>query len=82
MVHKQMLEVLTGLGLKRIESVGKEFDPNFHEAIAYAKEPGKDQEILDEVEAGYMLGENLLRAAKVRVRVAEEAESKDEEAES
>lgn len=72
MVLKQFSEILKGQGLVRIETVGKLFDAHRHEAIGYVKEKGRDHEILDEIESGYFLGEKLLRAAKVRVRVNED----------
>lgn len=72
MVVKQFAEVLKSQGLVRVESLGKQFDPHQHEAIGYVKEKGKDHEIIDEIEAGYFLGDKLLRAAKVRVRVNED----------
>ena len=71
MVVKQFGEILKSHGLVRIETAGKIFDPHLHESIGFVKEPGRDHEIVDEIEAGYLLGEKLLRAAKVRVRISE-----------
>ena len=68
MVSKQLLDVLKQNGLTQVESVGKIFDPNFHEAVAQAPAPGKaDQEIITEYQRGYMLNGRLLRAPKVVV---------------
>jgi molecular chaperone GrpE len=53
-------------GVKRIETVGKQFDPHRHEAVG-VKDSGKDNEVLEEMQAGYMLGETVLRHAKVIV---------------
>lgn len=72
MVLKQFAEIFKNQGLVRVESVGKQFDPHVHEAVGYVKEKGRDHEILDEIEAGYLLGGKLLRAAKVRVRISDE----------
>ncbi len=69
---KQFEEILKSHGLVRIETKGKIFDPHVHEAVGYVKEKGCDHEVLEEVEAGYFLGDKLLRAAKVRVRLSEE----------
>ena len=74
-VLKQFSEILKNQGLIRIETVGKIFDPHVHESIGYVKEKGRDHEILDEIESGYFLGEKLLRAAKVRVRISEDLPS-------
>jgi molecular chaperone GrpE len=68
MVRKQFLDVLKSNGLELIESVGKTFDPNFHEAMAQQPAEGKeDDEILIEYQRGYILNGRLLRAAKVIV---------------
>jgi molecular chaperone GrpE len=55
-------------GVKRIEAEGKEFDPNFHEAISH--EPNEEVEsghVIAVVQNGYMLGERVVRPALVRV---------------
>lgn len=68
MVRSQFLEVLKQNGLTQVESLGKIFDPNFHEAVAQAPAEGKkDQEIITEYQRGYVLNGRLLRAAKVVV---------------
>jgi len=56
MVRGQFLDVLKQNGLTPVESLGKEFDPNFHEAVAQAPAEGKkDQEIITEYQKGYVL---------------------------
>lgn len=70
MVFKQMNEVLKAEGLERLETAGKIFDPHVHEAVAHVEEPGRDHEILAEIQAGYRLKGRFLRAAKVRIRNA------------
>ena len=70
MVYKQLSEILRNEGLVRIQSVGKPFDPHRHEAVSHVPESGPEDEIVEEVQAGYLLHDRLLRAAKVKVRVA------------
>lgn len=66
MVQEQFIKVLTDNGLEKIESLGKEFDPNFHEAMAQQPVEGKkDNEVVQVYQDGYMLNGRLLRAAKV-----------------
>ncbi len=66
MVKKQFSDVLLGNGLTEVESVGKIFDPNFHEAMAQQPAEGKqDDEIISEFQKGYILNGRLIRAAKV-----------------
>lgn len=68
MVQKQLADVLRAQGLVRIKSLGEKFDPHKHEALSYVEEDGNEDEIVAEIEPGYMLHDRLLRAAKVNVR--------------
>jgi molecular chaperone GrpE len=74
-VQKQLIDILKMHGLKRIETKGQAFDPHFHEVVAHVAEAGKEDQIVDELEPGYMLHDRLLRAAKVRVRVSPQQQS-------
>jgi len=68
MVRKMFLDSLGKHGLSQIESLGKDFDPNFHEAMAQEYAEGKrPNEVLKEFQKGYVLNGRLLRAAKVVV---------------
>jgi len=68
MIRNQFLDVLKQNGLLQVESVGKFFDPNFHEAVAQMPAEGKeDQEVITEYQRGYVLNGRLLRASKVVV---------------
>jgi molecular chaperone GrpE len=68
MVKKQFIDTLSKHGLTPVESVGKDFDPNFHEAVAqeYA-EGAKPNQIIKEFQKGYTLNGRLIRASKVVV---------------
>lgn len=66
MVKTQFIGVLKQNGLEEVESLGKAFDPNFHEAMAQQPAEGiEDEEIIQEFQKGYILNGRLLRAAKV-----------------
>ncbi|MBI3317403.1 MAG: nucleotide exchange factor GrpE [Candidatus Omnitrophica bacterium] len=67
MVYKQMLNLLCREGVRRVEAIDQKFDPHKHEAIGYVEAPGKEDKVVEEVEAGYFLHDRLIRAAKVRV---------------
>lgn len=68
MINKQFIESLTKHGLKQIDAIGKEFDPNFHEALAQQPAEGKkDMEVIFVHQNGYTLNDRLLRPAKVVV---------------
>lgn len=70
MIFKQLAEVLKNEGLVRVDTAGQAFNPHLHEAVAYVHEEGPEDMIVDEIEPGYLLQGRLLRAAKVRVRIA------------
>lgn len=66
MVRNQFLDVLKQNGLTPIEALGKQFDPNFHEAMSQKAEPEKkDEEIIAEFQKGYILNGRVIRASKV-----------------
>ena len=67
-IFKQLFEALDKAGLKKIETVGKEFDPNLHEAVMQTPTSDHpDNTIIDELQSGYMLEDRVLRAAMVNV---------------
>lgn len=68
MIFLKLQTILGKHGLKKMETTGKAFDTDFHEAVAILPmgEDKKD-EIIDTVQAGYMLNEKVLRHAKVVV---------------
>jgi molecular chaperone GrpE len=70
MVLKKFRDILAGEGLKKLPAVGEQFDPHLHEAVGYVREEGPEDVIVEELEAGYMLHDRLLRPAKVRVRMS------------
>jgi len=68
LIVRKFQTTLDSEGIKRIEAEGKEFDPNFHEAIS--NEPSEEVEsghVIAVVQNGYMLGERVIRPALVRV---------------
>jgi len=68
MIQKQFHILLEQSGVKKIESVGKRFDPALHEAVEHVEtEPGKEGMVIEEIQAGYQLNERLLRPAIVKV---------------
>jgi molecular chaperone GrpE len=68
MIQKQFLDTMGKHGLTPIMSVGKEFDPNFHEAIAQEYAEGKKpNEVIKEFQKGYTLNGRVMRASKVVV---------------
>lgn len=71
MIERQFVGMLERkYGLKRMETVGKEFDPQQHEAIGMEESPEVDtQMVLEDYQKGYILNDRVLRHAKVKVAV-------------
>lgn len=68
LIHAQMLDLLRKRGVTPIDAVGRDFDPNVHEAVVQeASAAHREGEVMQELRRGYMLGERLLRAAMVKV---------------
>ncbi len=72
LVHKQLVDVLTKVGLEEIEADGKEFDPNFHEAVMQTPTSEyPEHTIIAVLQKGYKLEDRVLRPALVNVATAE-----------
>lgn len=67
-VFKQFEKVFSDIGVKRIKTVGEEFDPKFHEAISMEDEGGDKEIVSEELQSGYKLGDEVIRHAMVRVK--------------
>ena len=69
LVFNKLRSILQAKGLKPMESIGSDFDPDKHEAITEIPAPTADMKgkVLDEVEKGYYLNDKIIRFAKVVV---------------
>ena len=68
LIVKQMEEVLRGLNVTAVETVGTRFDPRVHEALESVERTDlPDHQVFDEVRRGYRIRERLLRPALVRI---------------
>ena len=69
LIYKKLLSTLEGMGVKKIEVDGKDFDVDFHEAVAMVPGMGDDNKgkIIDCVQTGYTLNDKVIRHAKVAV---------------
>jgi molecular chaperone GrpE len=71
MLSVQLLDTLSSVGLKKIDTAGKTFDPKFHDAVQQLPSPTHaENEIIHEQQSGYMLHERVLRPAQVIVAAA------------
>jgi molecular chaperone GrpE len=68
LIHAKLHDVLRRQGVKAIDALGSDFDPNLHEAVVH--EPSaehRDNEVIGELRKGYTLNDKLLRPAFVKV---------------
>ena len=67
-VYKQFTTVLEEIGVTPIEAVGKEFDPNLHNAVMHDEDETKEANIIsEEFQKGYMYRESVVRHSMVKV---------------
>lgn len=68
MTLRGFTEVMEKMGVKEIESLGKTFDPNVHNAVMHTEDENLgEQEICEVLQKGYMIGDKVLRYAMVKV---------------
>ncbi|HUB93452.1 MAG TPA: nucleotide exchange factor GrpE [Verrucomicrobiae bacterium] len=67
-VVKQFEKTLADVGVARIKTVGEPFDPRLHEAVSMDEGDGDREVVSEELQAGYQLGDEVIRHAMVRVR--------------
>ena len=79
-IEKDLISIFEKNRIKKIEVNNQKFDPNFHQAMSEIEDDSKDPgTILHQIQAGYMLGDRLLRPALVSVsknKVHKEQENK------
>ena len=77
-IEKDLVSIFEKNRIKKLETNNKKFDPNFHQAMSEIEDDKKETgSILNEIQAGYMLGDRLLRPALVSV--SKKKVSKDKE---
>lgn len=67
-IYKQLMTTLADLGVKPIEAVGQEFDPNFHNAVMHVEdEEVGENTVAEEFQKGYLYHESVIRHSMVKV---------------
>ena len=67
-IYKQLMTVLDDLGVKAIEAVGQEFNPDFHNAVMHVEyEEAGENVIVEEFQKGYLYKEQVVRHSMVKV---------------
>ena len=69
LIYNKMMKALDGLGVKKIETDGADFNTDIHEAVAMVPGLGDDKKgkVIDCLQAGYQLNDKVIRHAKVAV---------------
>jgi len=68
MVQWQLSEILRTEGLTPVPTVGQRFDPHIHEAVETVEDSDQPEGmVVEEIQKGYMMGEDMLRPARVKV---------------
>ncbi len=68
LIYKQLITALEEIGLKPIDAVGKEFDPNLHNAVMHGEDDSLGENIVsDEFQKGYMYRDMVVRHSMVKV---------------
>lgn len=67
-VVKRFEKTLKDIGVTRIKTVGEEFDPKYHEAISMEDGDGTREVVCEELQSGYILGDEVIRHAMVKVK--------------
>ena len=71
LIHAKLHDLLRKQGVRPIEALGADFDPNVHQAVMHESSPEhREGEVIGELRRGYMLGDRLLRPAMVKVAKA------------
>mgnify|MGYP002627322583 CR=1 FL=1 len=68
MIYKQLLKTLEDIGVKPIEAVGQEFNPDFHNAVMHVDDPEVgDNIVVEEFQKGYIYKDHVVRYSMVKV---------------
>ncbi len=71
LIQRQLADLLKKRGVATVDALGADFDPHFHQAVAYEEVAGaRDGEVVAVLAKGYKIGERLLRPAIVKVAKA------------
>lgn len=68
-VVKQFETTLANIGVERIKTTGEPFDPTYHEAVQMEEGDGTQEVVSEELQAGYKLGDEVIRHAMVKVKL-------------
>lgn len=71
LIYGKLQDLLRKNGVRPIDALGTDFDPNLHQAVVHEPSPEhREGEVIGEMRKGYMIGDRLLRPAMVKVAKA------------
>jgi len=76
LIYSQLWQILETEGLKPIDALDKQFDPYYHEALMQEESDKPENTVVEELQKGFMLKDNVIRASKVKVAKKKKEEKK------
>ncbi|MDW8402559.1 nucleotide exchange factor GrpE [Chloroflexus sp.] len=67
LIAQKLRTILESEGVKPIEALGQDFDPNLHEAVIYEEAEGQEGKVIAELQRGYLLHDRVIRPSMVKV---------------
>jgi molecular chaperone GrpE len=77
LIDQQLKNALEREGVKRIEALGKDFDPNFHEALAHVPSDYEEGKVAAIIQNGYLMNDKLIRPVRVAVSSHKQENNKE-----
>lgn len=74
LIFQQLFNILKKEGVQKIDALGKDFDPNFHEALAHIPAELEDNKVAAVIQNGYTMNNKVIRPARVAVSNGEKPE--------
>ena len=71
LIYTQLFSALEAIGVKKINALGEKFDPYMHEVMLQEKSDKEEGIIIEELQKGYLLGDKVIRHAKVKISKGE-----------
>ena len=73
-IFREFEKIFKEEGVAMLDPVGKPFDPHYHEALGFVDKPGVEEgAVADVLQTGFLLGDKVLRTAKVRLQKTDKA---------
>ena len=82
LIYSKVMGILERLGVRPIETVGKQFDVELHEALMHVPHEAPEGQIVQEIQRGYMYGDKVLRHAKVITSAGKKSNDQPEQQDS